>query len=53
MLDCLVLFLILWVALMPDRLGYDEVGEGGGPGAASQQGLLLLLHQHHLSQKLE
>ena len=30
MLDSLVFFLILWVALMPDRLGYDEGGEGGG-----------------------
>jgi len=30
MLDSLVFFLILWVALMPDRLGYDDVGEGGG-----------------------
>ena len=27
MLDSLVFFLILWVALMPDCLGYDE---GGG-----------------------
>ena len=26
-LECLVTFLILWVALIPDRLGY---GEGGG-----------------------
>ena len=30
MLDGLVFFLIFWVALMPDRLGYDEGGEGGG-----------------------
>jgi hypothetical protein len=28
-LECLVTFLILWVALMPDRLGYGEGGEGG------------------------
>jgi hypothetical protein len=26
MLDSLVFFLILWVALMPDRFGYDEGG---------------------------
>jgi hypothetical protein len=30
MLECLMVFLILWVYLMPDRLGYDEGGEGGG-----------------------
>jgi hypothetical protein len=54
MLDSLVFFLILWVALMPDRLGYDE----GASRRSKEEGYVpapLLHHLHHLlpSQKLE
>ena len=52
MLDSLVFFLILWVALMPDRLGYD--GGMARPGAARKEKVHTLLHLHLLpSQKLE
>jgi hypothetical protein len=48
MLDCLVLFLILWVALMPDRLGYDEGDEGGGSKRSKPAGTLLHQNQQKL-----
>jgi hypothetical protein len=53
MLDSLVFFLILWVALMPDRLGYDDVGEGGGSRRSKPAGTLLLLLHLLRTKKLE